>query len=260
MILVYNILQELGYQATETFSITLGENKNFQVLPFISVQTPSQVYLVITIKQDMLQIILKEEFLPTISKVFQSQSYFIADMAKNTSLLLLNPCEVSSNRGSSDKLHIEDDPLYFKKYVLSYTEFEYLKALEYISFQKELIGESFRYTKTVQEYLLNSKHFDNYKNNNKNEPIYTYLAELSTKLPILPMPIANTTELISVNSFLKEEIKIIATKKQNPICVEPHKLDMLLESIQEWRDVSTEIIVNQWRSIDVAISEGGGTQ
>lgn len=256
MNLIKDILTELNYRAQSEFSVTAENLADLHVTPFISDQNKSQVYLVVTIAESDLHIVLSEPFLPAVAERFRSQQYYVADMAKNTSLLIISPCTGRNNHSSEDKLHIEDDPFFFKKYVFSYTETEEKKVQEYIAQQRKDYGDGFCYVGFIQEYILNRNHFAQYKKQFENEPIYTYLVELCAKLPILPLPTSNTYTIKSVAQFLEEKIEEVKNQKKDPIHIEKAKLDHLLTGISDWKQVGPETIVEQWRTICESGEEG----
>lgn len=256
MSLVKNVLTELDYYAQSMFSVSIENSADLYITPFISAQNRSQVYLVVTIAGNDLHIVLSEPFLPTVTECFRSQRCYVADMAKNTSLLIMNPCAERSNRSSEDKLHIEDDPFFFKKYVFSYTEAEQKKVQEYIAQQQEECGDRFCYVGFIQEYILNRDHFAQYKKQFENEPIYAYLAELCAKLPILPLSTASMYTIKSVDQFLKEKIEEAKTRKKDPIHIEKAKLDQMLTEIGDWKQADSETIASRWHTICESVEEG----
>jgi hypothetical protein len=160
MMLVGNIFQELGYSAKKSFNCMMGGSSEVSVFPFTSDSYPSQAYLIVEMKEDALGHVLGVGNLSAIAGAFRKQECYRADMAKNTSLLILNMCKDKDNRKSPEKVKIEDDPLFFKKYVLSYTAMEDAKMSEYFVAQKEQRGKEFSCIAMIQEYLWNTSFFD----------------------------------------------------------------------------------------------------
>ena len=71
MKILYEILNELDYSIEETFTFSSpmkGSEKQFDVLPFVSVKHPSQVYLVVQISNPELAYILGSNFFDFIGK------------------------------------------------------------------------------------------------------------------------------------------------------------------------------------------------
>ena len=104
-------------------------------------------------------------------------------MDRNTSLLIVSKHLANEEIDTSSKVKIEDDPYYFKKYVFSYDDIGLENANNWVS-------ENIQNKTTVsviQDYITNTEQFAKYKENNINEPIYTFFIELVTKLHCFPM-------------------------------------------------------------------------
>lgn len=255
MMLIDGILQELGYCAKDSFHCLIDRETNKSILPFVSESNPSQAYLIIEMQEDTLDSVLRDGNLSAISRAFRAQKSYQPDMAKNTSLLVLNPCQEISNRHSLEKLTIEDDPLYFKKYVLSFTTIEEEKMSAYFSSQREQQGKDFSWITVIQKYVWEPAFFDAYKKNHHNEPVYTILAETVTKLPIMPLATSGTQELKQVDAFLQENLEV-AAHKRSPVIVDTHTLDTLLQDIPDWKDADADNIVERYQAI-LKASAGG---
>ena len=249
LMLITSIFQELGYGAKESFCCLVDEKTDVSVSPFISDSYPSQTYLILTMQKDTINSVLRDGNLAAIARAFRKQEYYQTNMAKNTSLLILNPCPDNSNRHSSEKLKIEDDPLYFKKYVLSYTTIEEEKMSEYVASQRKKYEMGFSYISMIQKYLWEPEFFSAYKENHQNEPVYTILAETATKIPIMPLATSGTQKLKQVNAFLQENINDAANRRRSPIDVDAQTLDALLQDIKDWKEADAESIVERYQAI-----------
>ena len=240
IMLINNLFREIGFIEKEKFYCTTNEMSTVSIIPFVSDNYLSQVYLIVEMKEDELRLVLKSDYLAKISSAFMKQDCYQPDMAKNSSLLILNCCKKKDNRKAPEKIEIEDDPLFFKKYVLSYTALEEEKMSEYFMSQEEQ-RESKLYCRMIQEYLWNSMHFRAYKENYINEPVYTIFSEIATKLPIMPLASTGVQKLKSVDAFLQENLS--ATKnKRSPVNVNIDILDALLHDIPNWKDVGVDEI------------------
>lgn len=96
---------------------------------------------------------------------------------KNTSLMLL--IDTEQQKGNYDEVEIENDPLYFKKYVLPYTE-DGLHAL------KEEIAKS--QDKTFDGLIMNNETFEAVRNG---KGYATLLYTIVHKLPFLPINVVS---------------------------------------------------------------------
>lgn len=245
MKILYEILNELDYSIEETFtfsSLMKGSEKQFDVLPFVSVKHPSQVYLVVQISNPELAYILGSNFLISLAKQFRKQQFHRSEMDKNTTLLLECVCKSSESVDHLAKVQIEDDPYYFKKYVFSYSTLEEKRAEEYLQSRKNVAEDVFSYVKEIQSYLSDADTFSSYKINHTNQPTYTYFSELATKTPIFPLQIATVDEIKSVNSFLAEELKKAPTTSVDA-------LDQLLNLQLDFKEESIDDILSHWNTI-----------
>lgn len=242
MRILYEILNELSYSAkdTFTFSCLLKESeRQFDVLPFVSADYQSQVYLVVQISNADLCHIIESDFLISLAKEFRKQEFHRSEMDKNTTLLLECVRKASETVDHLAKVQVEDDPFYFKKYVFSYSAVEEKRAEEYLQNQKNKSGQSFSYVKEIQNYLSNTHTFLSYKDNHANQLTYTYFSELVTKTPIFPLQITAVNEIKSVNDFLTEELEKAPTPNVNA-------LDQLLELQLDFKEESVESILDHW--------------
>lgn len=255
MMLVGNIFQELGYSAKESFDCMMDGPSEVSVSPFISDSYPSQAYLIVEMEEDALGHVLGVGNLSAIARAFRKQECYQSDMAKNTALLILNRCQYKDNRRSPEKVKIEDDPLYFKKYVLSYTATEDAKMSEYFAAQKEQLGKGFSCIAMIQEYLWNTSFFGAYKANHLNEPVYTLFSETATKLPIMPLASSGTQTLKQVNAFLQENLRA-AENKRSPVIVDTNMLDALLRDIPDWKEADADSIVERYNAISEVSVKG----
>ncbi len=251
MKIIYEVLHELNYQTGTSFSFSCSTAKEYTALPFVSIDYPSQIYLVVPLSNSELNTLLNSDFLRSLAKEFRKQELHRADMDKNTTLLIENLCASDELQNTSAKVQIEDDPYYFKKYVFAYTELEESRAIRYLESKKESLGDSFSYITEIQSYLLNTDLFRSYKENYANQPTYSYFVELSTKIPVLPLQVTASTEIKSVNDFLQENIQQMTSRDaENSINI--HALDRLLDADMDFKDSNLETILAQW---EAAISD-----
>ena len=245
MRILYEVLNELAYSAKDTFTFScfLKESeRHFDVLPFVSADYQSQVYLVVQISNADLCHIIESDFLISLAKEFRRQQFHRSEMDKNTTLLLECVRKASESVDHLAKVQVEDDPFYFKKYVFSCSTVEENRAEEYLQNQKNKSGQPFSYVKEIRAYLSNTDTFLSYKENHDNQPTYTYFSELVTKTPIFPLQITAVDEIKSVSDFLAEEFKKAPVPNVNA-------LDQLLDLQLDFKEESTEAILDHWTTI-----------
>lgn len=235
--ILYNVLTKLGYKAQESFSYSSSNNIPYSVLPFSSQEAESQVFLTLAISADGLKALCQDTYMSKLAKTFREQQFYTSDMDKNTSLLIICNCGDDKNRYNSEKICLEDDPYYFKKYVFCYTELEEKRTSEYL---KNRQSDDLT---TIQNYLTDTQRFGDFKSNYVNEPIYSFLVELATKIPMLPLNFLSTSEFKPINAFLQDELENLET----PLDI--ISLDRLLETIPDFKDTTPQDIMKSWNSI-----------
>lgn len=261
MKIVYDTLTELKYYAHKSFVFRYSINGNASecaVLPFISDEFPSQVYLTTYVPNCDLVHLLDSDFLSALSLTFRNQESHRSEMDKNTTLLLFSTRPTSEPLNSLAKVQIEDDPYFFKKYVFSYTESEEKHATDYLASVKG--NADFSYISTIQNYLTNHKAFSAYKGNHINEPTYSFFIELATKVPILPLHVNAANELPTVESFMEENLTSISASGKTTE-VNTAAIDHLLATHVDFKADDLDRILTLWNaSLDLSQNKKGDLQ
>lgn len=224
MNIIYRLLTELGYVAQDIFSAIYDGEKKIDITPFISENYKCQVYLVVSCLNSQLDEIINTDYIKEVSKKFRVQPFHFGEMDRNTSLLILSEHRTDESVNTSIKVKIEDDPYYFKKYVLSYDNIEKNNAEMWI---KNNMKDDSVIT-SIQEYIGNTSRFEAYKFNHQNEPVYSYLVEIVTKIPNFPMRIIDQKEIYPVDFFIQEELYKLRSKKK-PIDIKVERMEKLIE-------------------------------
>lgn len=224
MNIVYDLLTELGYVAQNPFDVIYDEKKKINVTPFVSAEYKCQVYLVVSCLNSQLNEIINTDYVKEISKKFRVQPFHFGDMDRNTSLLILSEHRADESVNTFAKVKIEDDPYYFKKYVLSYDDIA--KNNTEIWIKSSMRDDSL--IASIQEYIENTSRFEAYKLNHQNEPVYSYLVEIVTKIPNFPMRIIDQKGICPIDFFMQEELDKLRSKKK-PIDINVQKVEKLIE-------------------------------
>lgn len=224
MNIIYDLLTELGYAAQNPFDVSYDEKKKINVTPFVSEEYKCQVYLVVSCLNSQLGEIINTDYIKELSKKFRVQPFHFGEMDRNTSLLILSEHRTDESVNTSAKVKIEDDPYYFKKYVLSYDDIAEKDTETWIknSMKDESVIAS------IQEYIGNTARFEAYKSNHQNEPVYSYLVEIVTKIPNFPMKIIDQKGIYPVDYFMQEELDKLRSKKK-PIDINVQRMEKLIE-------------------------------
>ncbi len=243
MNILYELLNELKYNAEESFSYDIvknDENINVVVNPFVSVEHPCQTYLVIEAGNDKLNMV-NNEYLRALAHAFRKADFHESDMDKNTTLVISSLRADTESLNSSSKVIIEDDPYYFKKYVFSHTDASQQHATEYLEYRKAETGDAFSYVEELLKYLLNAEYFGSYKDNKDELSAYSYFIELATKIPVFPLNVQTSEQIKSVDDFMKEKL--------NNIKINTGILDRLVLSDINFKEDSVDSILSIYESL-----------
>ena len=224
MNIIYDLLTELRYEAQNPFDVVYDEKKKINVMPFVSEEYKCQVYLVVSCLNSQLDEIINTDYIKKISQKFRVQSFHFGEMDRNTSLLILSEHRTDESVNTAEKVKIEDDPYYFKKYVLSYDDIAKNSTEMWI--KNSTKDESL--IASIQEYIGNTARFEAYKFNHQNEPVYSYLVEIVTKIPNFPMRIIDQKGIYSVDYFIQDELERLRSKKK-PIDINVQRIEKLME-------------------------------
>lgn len=145
-------------------------------------------------KSDDLNSLLDVE-IPNIFDAAKSQPFYQGEFDRNATLLI---CFNGEAGHPSVIWKIEEDPYYFKKNVLCYSE-EQLEELEH------LINNDFS-TGNLNKLLYDPDKFKNMKEKNA-EPGYALLIQLFVKLPFLKYSVSNKADFTDLSGTIKEELK-----------------------------------------------------
>lgn len=245
MNIIFDVLEELKYVAKEEFKVVYkseGEEKDVVVTPFVSKENVNQVFLILSCKNAFLGDVNNSNLVKEVAFQFRKKNYHKAEMDRNSTLLILSEHEVEETVNMSEKIKIEDNPYYFKKYVFSFDKISKQKTEEWIkqnSRNDSLIA-------TIQDYITNTNNFARYKKNNQNEAIYTFLIELIIKIPSFPMKTAESQQIHSVEQYLDDGIQELKTGKK-PIIVKRSELDKLVDT--DIADYDAKRICELWKKI-----------
>lgn len=206
MNILFEVLDELNYQAKSPFSFKIKDDLSLEAYPFVSLNYPSQVFLVVVLNYSQLNLVRNSDFMPNLATKFCTQDFHKGEMDKNISLIIKSIGTEEELINTSEKIKIEDDPYYFKKYVFACDEQTENKAVEYFVHKKSIAKDSFSYITEIQNYLLKTDMFDKYKTSPKNEEVFSYMVELATKLAMIPLKVTCASQIKTVENYFEEYI------------------------------------------------------
>lgn len=244
MKLINKILSELKYTETGNFSFIQNlnnEEKGYEVSAFVSKLNPSQVYLMTSVDFNNLNNALDGSFYALLAKQLRKQEFYTSEMDKNTTLIIECECNNNQYLNSDIKVQIEDDPFYFKKYVLCYNEIERMEAERFLANEQNKYKEEFSFVRTIQTYLADTKKFTEYKKDRTSQPIYGYFAEMAIKMPIMPLQIATDSQIKKIPDFISEELAQASR-------INIKGIENLLDKFNASETMDVETILSVWNN------------
>lgn len=246
MEIILKVLESLHFIISDTFEVECviddQRSVSLDVKMLISNENESQVYLVIACENSQLIDYVDGKIIKEIAQKFRKNDLHTAEMDRNTSLLLVCKHAIDTIDTSS-KVKIEDDPYYFKKYVFSYDDVGLANASSWLEENKEKGS----IVSLIQEYITNTKQFAKYKDNHKNEVIYTFFMELVTKLHCFPMKTVEAKNIKTVNDYLENELDELRNKSKQPIDIDLKKMEAFIESGVDYENADD--ICQKWNLI-----------
>lgn len=243
MNIIYDVVEELNYRQESPFVVTytsLSACNEITVKPYVSKEYLSQVFLLVELSNARLHEVVETDLVKMIALSFRRSSFHVAEMDKNTSLIVVSEFETGKGNDKESKVKIEDDPFYFKKYVFSYNAVSERNAIDWM---KQNRNER-NVVECIQEYVTDTEKFSSFKKDFNNEPIYTYFMELITKIPSFPMSTVGKQNLKSVGDYLNEELKKQKSGRK-AVEVDQEKVEHFLEIAIE--ELSIKDICLNWK-------------
>lgn len=167
----------------------------------LNVKTKTNYFLVISLSNEKeLSNVLKVQ-----GRLANYMKYKIneKDLERNISLIICFKNEDDSKKiDMSRVLEVEEDPYYFKKYILEYSEEEL----------KQLIKNYFttQPNNRVEDILLNiisdNPIYENYRRNKKSGRAYSLVSKIYMKVPFLKLKINQESSLISLQKNIDEAL------------------------------------------------------
>lgn len=247
MDIILDVFKELHFILTDEFLVEYVINENnsmvVNVNVLISSENDSQVFLMIDCENAQLKNIVDGMLIKEMALRFRKKEYHRAEMDRNTSLLIVSKHSADEDVDTSSKVKIEDDPYYFKKYVFSYDEIGLENANNWLT-ENVQKGTT---VSLIQDYITDTRQFAKYKENNINEPIYTFFIELVTKLHCFPMKTAETKNIKTIDSFLENELDILRTKQKKPIDIDQRGIEAFVDMDIDYGNVND--VCEKWNLI-----------
>lgn len=236
---ILNILKENGFDGYERLT---NDYLKSVIFTYRKDNIKTEFYIVVSIDQKEFIGLDENKIFSDISKSLKESSSYIAEVDKNTSLVI---CVAKDDKLKSEELlgskelQIEENPYFFKKYVLSYDA----------RIADDMFGEMLKdynnstdITKYLEDFITNPEKFRNFKLNPINNETYMLLSKIIMKVPIIPVKIPDSQSIRSLANMIQESIVANNLQKAQALVV------LLSEEQNKENDVDNNIsqIINYW--------------
>lgn len=229
---ILNILKENGFNKYIKIE---DDNINNLIFAYRENDVKNEFYLVGTIEQNSFIKLEENKVFSFISKKIKESSAYKPEVDKNTSLVLCvlkNKSEKSYELVEKKELQIEENPYFFKKYMLSVDE----KLVEEIFGDiLECYSEKNQISKYIENEIIDTENFKNYKLNPENEEKYELLSRIVMKIPVMSIKIPDNKSIKPLANMINDEIKKEDLEKVQ-------KLVEYISEVSEVDDKVTQII------------------
>lgn len=199
---VLTILKENGFDGFEELSIDYIKNIIFT---YRKSNNKIEFFLVVSIDQKSFIGFDENKLFSDISKSLKNSSSYMAEVDKNTSLVLCVAKDIKSTFDMLEKkeLQIEENPYFFKKYVLTYDEKTAKKIFEEIL---HTYNENSSLTKYIESIVTDPERFRNFKINAVNNEVYMLLSKIIMKVPIMPVKIPDNQSIKPLKNMIQDNL------------------------------------------------------
>lgn len=236
---ILNILKENGFDGYERLT---NDYLKSIIFTYRKDNLKTEFYIVVSIDQKEFIGLDENKMFSDISKSLKESSSYIAEVDKNTSLVI---CVAKDDKLKSEELlgskelQIEENPYFFKKYVLSY---DARIAEDIFGEMLKDYNDSTDITKYIENFITNPDKFRNFKLNPINNETYMLLSKIIMKVPIIPVKIPDSQSIRSLENMIQESIVANNLQKAQALVV------FLSEEQNKENDVDNNIsqIINYW--------------
>lgn len=229
---ILNILKENGFNKYIKIE---DDNINNLIFAYRENDVKNEFYLVGTIEQNSFIKLEENKVFSFISKKIKESSAYKPEVDKNTSLVLCvlkNKREKSYELVEKKELQIEENPYFFKKYMLSVDG----KLVEEIFGDiLKCYSEKNQISKYIENEIIDTENFKNYKLNPENEEKYELLSRIVMKIPVMSIKIPDNKSIKPLANMINDEIKKEDLEKVQ-------KLVEYISEVSEVDDKVTQII------------------
>ncbi len=200
---ILNILKENGFDGYEGLPIDYIKSI---VFTYRKNDTKIEFFVVASMDQKTFLSMDENRLFSDITKSIKNSSSYMAEVDKNTSLVfcIAKDSKLKSFDALEKKgLQIEENPYFFKKYVLTYDE---KIAEEVFGELLKTYNESSNLTKYIESIVTNPERFRNYKINSVNNEDYMLLSKIIMKVPVMPVRVPDNQSIKPLASMIQDNI------------------------------------------------------
>lgn len=208
---VLTILKEHNFDGYGEIEISKTEKAIFL---FHKTGFKYEFYLIIEMQQKEFIDFDENELFSRINEAVRKSSLYVPEVDKNTSLIIcVEKDPESKDEGALEgkELAVEENPYFYKKYVLSY-DLKVAKDLfeNYLS----LYNNDSKITEFISDIINDFQKFTDFKLNAINNEDYALLSKIFMKIPIIPVEVPNNHWIKPLSEVVNEAI--ISEKLRKP--------------------------------------------
>lgn len=231
--IILKILNENGFDRPVTIKSDFFKSTYFT---FRKDNEKLEYYIVTTINQEKF-IEMDQIVFSSLSKQVKKSTFYTAETDKNTSLVI---CVDKNNALDKDlleriELKCEENPYFFKKYVLSYDEDIVNKIFKSISNKGSTI------TQYIESIVLDPTEFAKFKFNIVNNEEYQLLSKLIMKVPIIPIKIPDINTVDPLSEMIMRSVEMGNLQKAQTL------INYMSNNSEASDEVILEQIVTNWK-------------
>lgn len=229
---IQNIFSENGFIESESLNNDFFETVNFR---FRKNENRIEYFIIASISHNNFLGITQDNF----SELYKAIKNIKTDpeVDKNTSLIICVSIDKKADLLAVERkeLTCEENPFFFKKYVLTYDETIAEKV-----FSKVLKEEKKNIVSYIEKIIYDPMKFTQFKSNTTNHEEFLLLSKIIMKVPIIPIKIPNINSISSLSKMIDENI---TNKKLT-------RAQKLVNFLSNNKDCEINLVIENWKGLN----------
>lgn len=206
---ILNILRENGFDGYKEITSDYVSSMTFT---YRKNSNKSEFFIVVSISEKDFINLDEVKVFSELSKILKESSEYTSEVDKNTSIVI---CICKDGKGlnpilEKKELQVEENPYFFKKYVLSYNK----------ETGEKVFGDILKYydishsiTNFIGSIITNPERFRAFKLNPENDDEFMLVSKIVMKVPIMPVKVPDNQSIKPLSSMMEDSISSQNLKK-----------------------------------------------